>query len=69
MFRIFQGILLISTDLKNFIRYIAEELVNAIDETKPFKNETINVIGGGDTPWAYYEGKSVAKSKSGTFKL
>ncbi|MCJ1227647.1 hypothetical protein MMC12_004303 [Toensbergia leucococca] len=48
-----------------FFQYIAEELVNVMDETKPFKNETINVIGGGDSPWASYEGKSTAKSKSG----
>lgn len=37
--RIFDGILIISTNLKNSTRYITEELVNAMDETKPFKNE------------------------------
>lgn len=44
-------------------------MVDMIDETKPRKYETINVIGGGDSPWACYEGKSVAKTKSGTFEL
>lgn len=48
-----------------FFQYMMEEMGTMLDETKPQKYDTINVIGGGESSWACYEGKAVSKTKSG----
>lgn len=44
-----------------------ERIVGMLDMSKGIKLDIVNVVGGGDSPWACVEMKTVAKTKAGKY--